>query len=82
MAIYNAQTFKDFRVFCCKTGQYARPIKYQRDSLSSRLKQAWLVFTGKCDTLSWEPVSTDSQRKAPSSTRQHPTRRIITQFID
>jgi hypothetical protein len=32
----------------------ARPINYQYESWLSRIKNAWLVLTGRCDALDWE----------------------------
>lgn len=32
----------------------ARPENYKFDSISSRIKQAWGVLTGKYDALDWE----------------------------
>lgn len=31
-----------------------RPMNYQFRSLKERIKEAWLVFIGKCDALKWE----------------------------
>lgn len=71
MAIYSAEEFKDYSVTYRENGVYVRPINYTCDSLLSRLKQAWLVFTGRCDTLKWGPEPTEGpQVKKPTPTNK------------
>ncbi len=61
MAIYSADTIRDFDAEYTETGNCVRPINHECDSLFSRIKQAWLVFTGRCDVLKWsEPPVTKS----------------------
>lgn len=54
MAIISSERFKNYRLFYIASGRYVRPPDYTGDSLLSRFKQAWLVFTGRCDVLQWD----------------------------
>ena len=63
MAFYTAQSIKDHTSLRSKVidnvrGKSvwvpARPSNHTCDTLKSRLKQAWMVFTGKADTLIWD----------------------------
>ena len=54
MAIISSERFKKYRLYYIANGRYVRPPDYTGDSLLSRLKQAWLVFTGRCDVLQWD----------------------------
>lgn len=36
------------------TSVLARPMPYPGWMLLTRLKRAWLVFTGRCDVLRWD----------------------------
>jgi hypothetical protein len=63
MSIYTAQSIKEHTSLRSKVidnvrGKTiwvpARPMNYTCDTLKNRLKQAWMVFTGKADTLIWD----------------------------
>ena len=40
----------------------ARPINYQCRTLRERLREAWMVFTGKADPFVWPEDSLDNVR--------------------
>lgn len=56
---YTAEQIKHWDIQTETGGRWipARPLGYQGLFLWHRLKAAWLVFTGKCDVLSWEPLT-------------------------
>lgn len=54
---YTAQQIKGWSAsYRSDEGGYfpARPMGWQGMALRQRLRYAWLVFTGRCDVLSWD----------------------------
>jgi len=53
----------------------ARPLNYQYRSFFERIREAWLVFTGKCDPFLWpendwrEPILIEKDRHDEQETR-------------
>lgn len=76
MAIIRSERFKNYRLFYIANGRYVRPPDYTGDSLFSRLKQAWLVFTGQCDVLQWD------DRPVPKGGLLHETTDVVPPTTD